>query len=114
MGLERLLKSHNKHLPLHLERFKGLEEIHDPQHPHRREAHHWHQIITAVDEMMEAVDLTQLAAHLGRRIDPDDKKAVKIGKEWEKTREAVVEGLTKKLTAIAKLKKMGGFPHEEG
>merc|ERR1711966_421189 len=35
--LERLLKSHNKHLPLHLERFKGLEEIHNPEHLHRRE-----------------------------------------------------------------------------
>lgn len=113
--LERLLKSHHKHLPLHLEKLKGLEEIKDPdaQTALEKEPARLHHIVTAVDEMMEVIDLNALAAHLGRRIDPDDKKAVRTGKEWDKTKDAVIQGLTRKLTALAKINKAHGYVHED-
>jgi len=109
--LDRLLKSHKKHLPLHLERLKGLEEIKSPdaEQAAAGERTRLQQIVQAVDEMIEVIDLKELASHLGRRVDPEDKKAVKAGKEWDKTKDAVIQGFTKKLVALAKLHKTHGM-----
>lgn len=114
--LDRLIKAHPTHLPLHLERFKGLEEIKNPdtEMAHEKETARYQSIVSAVDEMLEHVDLAALAAHLGRRIDPEDKFAVRAGKEWDKTRDAVVQGFSKKIIALAKINKAGGFFAEEG
>jgi len=117
--MNRLLQEYSRHLPLYLERILAIEEIKDPDLVNQEKeiaAHHqkenvvtavlglWEteNIVSAVDEMLDQIDLRALAAHLGRRVDKDDRKAVQAGKEWDKTRDAVVQGLTKKLIHVAK------------
>jgi len=114
--LDELLHEHPSHLPIHLERLLSIEEIKNPdaEQAQEKEPARLQHIVTAVDEMIETIDLAGLAAHLGRRIDPEDKHAVRIGKEWDKTKDAMVQGLTKKIVALAKIANGGGFIADEG
>merc|ERR1712232_933822 len=54
-----------------------------------------------------------VAAHLGRRIDKEDKAAVRKGKELDKTKDALVDALTKKAAALAKLAEGDASKKEE-
>jgi len=56
-----------------------------------------------VDKLLEAVDQAAISAHLGRRVDKEDKAAVKKGKELDKAKDALIEALTKKVAALATL-----------
>lgn len=101
--LAELLTKDPKHLPLHLETLAALESIKDPQENEEQEKLRLQEIVTAADKLLESVDLDELARQLGRRVDKDDKQAVRASKEWSKTRDAVVEASSKKITALAKL-----------
>merc|ERR1712232_974999 len=58
--------------------------------------------------LLGTVDLDGLAAHLGRRIDKDNSEAVRAGKEWDKTRDAVVDALSRKVLALGQRAQLGG------
>jgi len=108
--LNRLLSEYPKHLPVYLERIVALEEIKNPDPPKDKEAEpkagrwetDWTSVVTAVDDMLDQIDLRDLAAHLGRRVDKDDKRAMQVSKDKDKIKDAVIQGLTKKITTLGK------------
>jgi len=108
--LNRLLSDYPKHLPLYLERILALEEIKNPDASKDVEGEpkagrwetDWTSVVTAVDEMLDQIDLRDLANHLGRRVDKDDKRAVQVGKDKDKIKDAVIEGLKKKIITLGK------------
>merc|ERR1712194_415225 len=108
--LNRLLSEYPKHLPVYLERIVALDEIKNPDPPKDKEAEpkagrwetDWTSVVTAVDDMLDQIDLRDLAAHLGRRVNKDDKRAMQVSKDKDKIKDAVIQGLTKKITTLGK------------
>jgi tripeptidyl-peptidase-2 len=103
--LSELLAAQPKHLAWHQEQIKGAEELKsaDEAEAKAAESSRLQKCAEAVDKLLEAVDQEAISAHLGRRIDKEDKAAVKKGKELDKAKDALVEALTKKVTALATL-----------
>lgn len=83
--LKELLASYPEHLPLLQERITAAEEIKDPdpEEAKAEEPARIQRVLEAADALLATIDLDGLAAFLGRRTDPEDKTAVRQGKEWE-------------------------------
>eukprot|EP00929_Paragymnodinium_shiwhaense_P110790 TRINITY_DN7800_c0_g1_i1.p1 TRINITY_DN7800_c0_g1~~TRINITY_DN7800_c0_g1_i1.p1 ORF type:complete len:1265 (+),score=358.68 TRINITY_DN7800_c0_g1_i1:256-4050(+) len=103
--VRELLSAHPKHLPIHQEKIKAAEELKssDESEAKAAESSRYASCIQAVDGLIAAVDQEALSAHLGRRIDKEDKAAVRRGKELDKAKDALVDALSKKVVALAKL-----------
>jgi len=102
-----MLGSYPKHLPVHAEAVKAALEIKDPELKGDAAAYAElvaaSKAIKAVNSLAAAVDFQALAAHLGQRIDPEDKAAKKAGKELDDAKTALVTALSQKVRSCAAL-----------
>jgi len=110
-----LLKEHASHLPIHLERLKAAEELKDSDEAKAAadEPARLRAIVAAADALLAVVDVEGLATQLGRRTDKDDAAAAKKRKDTDKTKEAVVTALSKKVVALAQLAGTDGAGAED-
>eukprot|EP01114_Cavostelium_apophysatum_P008446 TRINITY_DN2094_c0_g1_i2.p1 TRINITY_DN2094_c0_g1~~TRINITY_DN2094_c0_g1_i2.p1 ORF type:complete len:1234 (+),score=363.51 TRINITY_DN2094_c0_g1_i2:119-3820(+) len=60
----------------------------------------WRQLRDIADEIAKKIDAAQLSQHFGVRLDPDDVAANRVRKDFEKQKEALVDAIYKKGTAL--------------
>jgi tripeptidyl-peptidase-2 len=99
--LDRLAAEYPDHLPVHVERLQAAEMKSDTETTQETLARQG-AVVAAADAVVAAVDEEAIAAHLGRRIDKDDKEAVYHGKKLDEARDALVDALKKKVLALSK------------
>lgn len=65
--------------------------------------HHYEEIITAADEVIDSVDTDELAKYLSQKTEPEDEGAEKLKKKMETTRDQLAEALYQKGIALAEI-----------
>jgi len=80
---------------------KGAQEIKPKEESDEELQQRQSRVIAAADALIAAVNLNELAAHMGRRIDPEDKEAVKKGEEFDAQKDALLLALGAKTTVLA-------------
>jgi len=100
--LTRLQGEFAGHLPLAQEELKAALELKAPGTP-ENDAVWLKKVVEAAGKVVASVNLDALAQHAGRRIDSEDKAAVRAGKDMDKQKAAVIEALSEKVLALAKL-----------
>jgi hypothetical protein len=105
--LKELLAEFPKHIPLLQANIQAAEAIKSPDENKEQELSRHQGIVAAADMLLAAVDLNGLAAHLGRRVDKENAEAVRVGKEWDKARDAVVDALSRKVVANERRMRLG-------
>eukprot|EP00913_Durusdinium_trenchii_P005630 g5248.t1 len=58
------------------------------------------EVVKAADAILEKIDAEKLALHFGRRVDPDDSRAVALRKTMERQRDLLTDTLYRKGRAI--------------
>ncbi|KAL2550422.1 Tripeptidyl-peptidase 2 [Forsythia ovata] len=70
--------------------------------------HHYEEIITAADEVIDSVDTDELAKYLSQKTEPEDEGAEKLKKKMETTRDQLAEALYQKGLTLVEIKSLKG------
>ncbi|KAK6155694.1 hypothetical protein DH2020_009942 [Rehmannia glutinosa] len=73
--------------------------------------HHYEEIISAADEVIESIDTEELAKYLSLKSDPDDEGAEKMKKKMDMTRDQLAEALYQKGLALAEIESLKVIMH---
>ncbi|KAG8381312.1 hypothetical protein BUALT_Bualt06G0109300 [Buddleja alternifolia] len=68
--------------------------------------HHYEEIIGAAKEVIESVDMDELAKYFSQKSDPEDDGAEKMKKKMETTRDQLAEALYQKGLALAEIESL--------
>lgn len=98
LNLSASLKSeYPKYTPLLSKILEGLLSLKNIED----KTHHYDEIISAADEVVDSVDVEELAKFFSLRSDPEDEAAEKLKKKMEATRDQLTEALFQKGLALA-------------
>ncbi|KAL3629845.1 tripeptidyl-peptidase II Tpp2 [Castilleja foliolosa] len=75
--------------------------------------HHYKEIISAADEVIESIETDELAKSLSLKSDPDDEDAEKKKKKMDTTRDQLADALYQKGLALAEIESLKVLSMEE-